>query len=171
MGSSNLNMSKPKQSTTANAPTRSVPFRSEIRASGAGETWSHTDDGNSKFQQFGWRCTNDENAYKEDVLIGNWNEKQFDAARLKNTVKMSSPYSHRYETTYNAAYKPDSVVQQGQIRLDTINRVNELEKTGIDRSFPAHQPEFYIVPKQEMITTSQLAYGIGTKSSKKCSNC
>ena len=84
------NMTKQKQ------PTRSVPFRSEIRASGAGETWSHTDDGNAKFQQFGWRCTNDENAYKEDVLIGNWNEKQFDVARLKSNVKMSSPYGHRY---------------------------------------------------------------------------
>merc|ERR1712159_39282 len=164
MGSSNLIMTKPKQST--NAPTRSVPFRSEIRASGAGETWSHTDDGNSKFQQFGWRCTNDENAYKEDVLIGNWNEKQFDVVRLRETMKRSSPYDHRYETTYNAAYLPASIVQQGQSRLDMNKKINDLEQQGIDRSFPAHQPELYIVPKQEMITTSQLAYGIGTKDER-----
>merc|ERR1712183_133751 len=125
---SNTSMTKQKQ------PTRSVPFRSEIRASGAGETWSHTDDGNAKFQQFGWRCTND-------------------------------------EKTYNAAYVPDTVAEQGQSRLDMKKRILGLEEKGIDRSFPAHQPELYIVPKQEMITTSQLAYGIGTKSTKSKSNC
>merc|ERR1712071_79273 len=165
--------------TTQNKHTHDKPktahpfsaFRSEIRASGAGETWSHADDGNAKFQQFGWRCTNDENAYKEDVLIGNWNEKQFDVARLKSNVKMSSPYGHRYETTYNAAYIPDTVAEQGQSRLDMKKRIIKLEKEGIDRSFPAHQPELYIVPKQEMITTSQLAYGIGTKDTKSKSKC
>ena len=76
-----------------------LPFRSEIRASGAGEKWCHADDSDIKFQQFGWRCTNDENAYAEDVLIGNWNEKQFDLKRMVTLSKVPSHFNH-YEKTY-----------------------------------------------------------------------
>merc|ERR1712168_226089 len=164
MGSSNLIMTKPQQQQSTNAPTRSVPFRSEIRASGAGETWSHTDDGNSKFQQFGWRCTNDENAYKEDVLIGNWNEKQFDVQRVVNNIDTASPFQHYYETTYGAGYKKKSLVQLGQERLE-LKRELTKRSGECGRSFPAHQPELDTRTRQ-MITTSQLAYGVGTSTKK-----
>merc|ERR1712139_43412 len=152
-----------KQSGNHIPQTKSVAFRSEIRASGAGETWSHTDD-ELKFQQFGWRCTNDENAYKEDVLIGNWNEKQFDVSRVVNNVRTNSPYEHYYETTYKAGYKNKSAVQIGQERLEQKKSLLNKE---IARTYPARQPELYIEPTEKLITTSQLAYGVGSKKTSK----
>lgn len=53
------------------------PFRAMVRASGLGEVWTHSTE-SSKFNQFGWRCTNKENSFSNDTLIGNWNEERFD---------------------------------------------------------------------------------------------
>lgn len=54
-----------------------LPFVSELRATGHGEIWDHTDA--KKFEQFGWRCTNTESSYEPaKTLIGNWNERRFD---------------------------------------------------------------------------------------------
>lgn len=139
-----------------------VAFRSEIRASGAGEKWSHLDDSNVKFQQFGWRCTNDENAYSEDVLIGNWNEKQFDIKRMVTLSKVPSSYNHYYETTYSKAYLPKSAIQLGSEKIDLLKKIEGTKKQ-ISHTFPAHQPELD-TSHDEMITTSQLAYGKVSKN-------
>ena len=66
-----------------------TPFRSMVRASGLGEVWTHSSD-MEKFKQFGWRCTNSENAYNEPTLVGNWNEKQFDISRMKEAKTLPS---------------------------------------------------------------------------------
>lgn len=55
-------------------------FVSELRATGHGEVWDHTDE--KKFQQFGWRCTNTESSYETSTLVGNWNEQRFDIAKI-----------------------------------------------------------------------------------------
>ncbi|ERE77085.1 putative UPF0686 protein C11orf1 like protein [Cricetulus griseus] len=58
-------------------------YGSLIYADGHGEVW--TDWNNmSKFFQYGWRCTTNENSYSHSTLIGNWNQERYD---LKNIVK------------------------------------------------------------------------------------
>ncbi|XP_017738723.1 PREDICTED: UPF0686 protein C11orf1 homolog isoform X4 [Rhinopithecus bieti] len=54
-----------------------------INADGHGEVW--TDWNNmSKFFQYGWRCTTNENAYSNRTLMGNWNQERYD---LRNIVQ------------------------------------------------------------------------------------
>lgn len=148
---------------TNNPRANPLAFRSEIRASGAGEQWNHDDDDNIKFQQFGWRCTNDENAYGEDVLIGNYNEKRFDIKRLLTDYKTIGHYKNYYETTYGYGYKNKTPVEAGQERLNLEKRI--LDQGLVPASFPAHQPslDFDQDIASRMVTTSQLAYGVGTK--------
>lgn len=81
-----------------------------VRASGLAEVWTHTHD-NLKFNQFGWRCTTNENSYSDSTfvgkktiftdagptilkfsgqflffidikILGNWREKRFDTAQM-----------------------------------------------------------------------------------------
>ncbi|XP_044171499.1 UPF0686 protein C11orf1 homolog isoform X2 [Acropora millepora] len=79
-----------------------MPFVSELRATGHGELWDHTDE--KKFQQFGWRCTNTESSYNTSTLIGNWNEQRFDINRISKPKPIPSQYSHYFETTYGSGY-------------------------------------------------------------------
>ena len=65
-----------------------MPFVSELRATGHGELWDHTDE--KKFQQFGWRCTNTESSYNTSTLIGNWNEQRFDINRISKPKPVPS---------------------------------------------------------------------------------
>ena len=65
-----------------------MPFVSELRATGHGEVWDHTDE--KKFQQFGWRCTNTESSYNTSTLIGNWNEQRFDINRISKPKPLPS---------------------------------------------------------------------------------
>ncbi|PNI40732.1 cilia- and flagella-associated protein 68 isoform X4 [Pongo pygmaeus] len=54
-----------------------------INADGHGEVW--TDWNNmSKFFQYGWRCTTNENTYSNRTLMGNWNQERYD---LRNIVQ------------------------------------------------------------------------------------
>ncbi|XP_030685555.1 UPF0686 protein C11orf1 homolog isoform X3 [Nomascus leucogenys] len=54
-----------------------------INADGHGEVW--TDWNNmSKFSQYGWRCTTNENTYSNRTLMGNWNQERYD---LRNIVQ------------------------------------------------------------------------------------
>ncbi|XP_040832862.1 UPF0686 protein C11orf1 homolog isoform X3 [Ochotona curzoniae] len=58
-------------------------YGSIIYADGHGEVW--TDWNNmSKFSQYGWRCTTNENSYSNRTLMGNWNQERYD---LKNIVQ------------------------------------------------------------------------------------
>ncbi|XP_044164770.1 UPF0686 protein C11orf1 homolog isoform X1 [Acropora millepora] len=79
-----------------------MPFVSELRATGHGELWDHTDE--KKFQQFGWRCTNTESSYNTSTLIGNWNEQRFDINRISKPKPVPSQYNHYFETTYGSGY-------------------------------------------------------------------
>ena len=65
-----------------------MPFVSELRATGHGEVWDHTDE--KKLQQFGWRCTNTESSYNTSTLIGNWNEQRFDINRISKPKPIPS---------------------------------------------------------------------------------
>lgn len=65
-----------------------IPFVSELRATGHGEVWDHTDE--KKLQQFGWRCTNTESSYDTKTLIGNWNEQRFDINRISKPKPIPS---------------------------------------------------------------------------------
>ena len=65
------------------------PFCHMVRSSGLGEVWTHTHD-QLKFTQFGWRCTNKENSYSKDTLVGNWNEQRFDLEKQKNAKPLPS---------------------------------------------------------------------------------
>ena len=70
------------------ASQNAMPFVSELRATGHGEVWDHTDE--KKLQQFGWRCTNTESSYNTSTLIGNWNEQRFDINRISKPKPIPS---------------------------------------------------------------------------------
>ncbi|OXB52126.1 UNVERIFIED_CONTAM: hypothetical protein H355_011919 [Colinus virginianus] len=56
-------------------------FSSSLKhATGHGEVWTET----SKFSQYGWRCTTNENDCSHKVLMGNWNEEHCD---IQNTAQ------------------------------------------------------------------------------------
>ncbi|XP_076781276.1 cilia- and flagella-associated protein 68 isoform X3 [Arvicanthis niloticus] len=62
---------------------RNPHYGSLIYADGHGEMWTDWND-MSKFFQYGWRCTTNENSYSDRTLVGNWNQERYD---LKNIVK------------------------------------------------------------------------------------
>lgn len=68
---------------------RNPPFRAMVRASGLAEVWTHVND-MEKFGQFGWRCTNKENSYANDTLVGNWNEERFDVSKQGEAKRIPS---------------------------------------------------------------------------------
>lgn len=57
-------------------------FSEMMRGSGSCAPWTHSSE-DSKFGQFGWRCTNSESLYKPNTLIGNWSEERFDIAERR----------------------------------------------------------------------------------------
>ncbi|KAM9658503.1 cilia- and flagella-associated protein 68 isoform 2-T2 [Trichechus inunguis] len=58
-------------------------YGSLINADGHAEVWTDWND-MSKFFQYGWRCTTNENSYSNRTLMGNWNQERYD---LKNIVQ------------------------------------------------------------------------------------
>uniref|UniRef100_A0A2K5RJM2 Cilia and flagella associated protein 68 n=1 Tax=Cebus imitator TaxID=2715852 RepID=A0A2K5RJM2_CEBIM len=54
-----------------------------INADGHGEVWTDWNS-MSKFFQYGWRCTTNENTYSNRTLMGNWNQERYD---LRNVVQ------------------------------------------------------------------------------------
>nr|XP_045002504.1 UPF0686 protein C11orf1 homolog isoform X2 [Jaculus jaculus] len=62
---------------------RNPHYGSLIYADGHGEVWTDWND-MSKFSQYGWRCTTNENSYSNCTLMGNWNQERFD---LRNIVQ------------------------------------------------------------------------------------
>ena len=59
---------------------------------GLGEVWTHEHDA-AKFNQFGWRCTNKENSYSDNTLVGNWNERKFDIKEQRKAKPLPSSVS------------------------------------------------------------------------------
>lgn len=133
-------------------------FRSDIRASGLAEVWTHTHD-NLKFTQFGWRSTTKESSYSTKTLIGNWNEMRYDVKRHAAEHKpLPSQYDHYFETTCCADYKnKDKGSQQAAEKLRLMTCAG---KESI--AFPRHQPELDHQQDKEIynsfMTTSRTAF-------------
>lgn len=111
---------------------RSVTFRAMVRASGLGEVWTHSTE-SSKFNQFGWRCTNKENSFSNDTLIGNWNEERFDNNISRQAQRIPGQHEHYFQSTYGVGYNksPPYEVPKELIHL----------KERHSHAFPGHQPE------------------------------
>ncbi|XP_039250542.2 cilia- and flagella-associated protein 68-like [Styela clava] len=112
-------------------------FRSDIRASGLAEVWTHTHD-ELKFTQFGWRSTTKESSYGTNTLIGNWNEERYDMHRDAATLKpLPSQYAHYFDTTCKSDYKNNNKVTE-----ESMKQLRVLKTAGKEsRAYPGHQPE------------------------------
>ncbi|XP_065594380.1 cilia- and flagella-associated protein 68 [Cyrtonyx montezumae] len=99
-------------------------FSSSLKyATGHGELWTET----SKFSQYGWRYTTNENDYSHKVLMGNWNEERYDIQNIAQPKPLLSQYAHCFETTYSLDY----------------NKAKH-QRRRFDQEplwFPGHQPE------------------------------
>lgn len=132
-------------------------FRSDIRASGLAEVWTHTTD-DLKFAQFGWRSTTKESSYSTDTLIGNWNEERYDVKCDMRTLRpLPSQYAQYFETTSVVDYKKKGGLNSSDTRLQL------LKKAGREpRAFPGHQPELDHVEDKasynSFMTTSRVGY-------------
>lgn len=123
-----------------------------VRASGLGEVWTHGHD-DLKFTQFGWRCTNKENSYSNETLIGNWNESRFDIEKQKNAKRLPSQHDHYFNTTYNQGYNS----KRQEVPKELVHL-----KCRHPHAHPGHQPELDS-PEDKMVynsweTTSRAAY-------------
>ncbi|KAM4702981.1 cilia- and flagella-associated protein 68 [Rhinophrynus dorsalis] len=119
----------------------SPPHGSVLQADGHGEVWS--DSGlESKFKQYGWRCTTNEDSYSNKTLMGNWNQERFDLRKLEERKPLPSQYDHYYQTTYSCEYP----------KMNTVTRVLKKEP----HVFPGHQPELippeYRTPRKSCYT-------------------
>uniref|UniRef100_M3ZAC8 Cilia and flagella associated protein 68 n=2 Tax=Nomascus leucogenys TaxID=61853 RepID=M3ZAC8_NOMLE len=98
-----------------------------INADGHGEVW--TDWNNmSKFSQYGWRCTTNENTYSNRTLMGNWNQERYDLRNIVQPKPLPSQFGHYFETTYDTSYN-------NKMPLSTHRFKRE------PHWFPGHQPE------------------------------
>jgi len=108
-------------------------FRSDIKATGYGECWSHTNE-NFKFKQYGWRCR--EGRFNPSVMVGNWNEQQFDN-RVKSQLKpLPSQFSHHFVTSHSVEYvnrKPKNPVSE-------VIELKKQRNANIPCAYPCHQP-------------------------------
>uniref|UniRef100_A0A8C3FTS7 Cilia and flagella associated protein 68 n=1 Tax=Chrysemys picta bellii TaxID=8478 RepID=A0A8C3FTS7_CHRPI len=52
-----------------------------IHATGHAEVWTDWNS-TSKFSQYGWRCTTNEDAYSNKTLMGNWNQERYDIRKI-----------------------------------------------------------------------------------------
>lgn len=132
-------------------------FRSDVRASGLAEVWTHTRD-DLKFKQFGWRSTTKESSYSTSTLIGNWNEHRHDNAYNVEKLKpLPSQYAHYFETTSGVDYKKKRVID------DALRKFDLMKKAGKEPcAFPGHQPELDNAEDRaqynSFMTTSRVGY-------------
>ncbi|XP_077915126.1 cilia- and flagella-associated protein 68 isoform X3 [Halichoerus grypus] len=78
-------------------------YGSLINADGHAEVWTDWND-MSKFFQYGWRCTTNENAYSNRTLMGNWNQERYDLRNIVQPKPLPSQFGHYFETTYDMTY-------------------------------------------------------------------
>ncbi|XP_030743552.2 UPF0686 protein C11orf1 homolog isoform X1 [Echinops telfairi] len=98
-----------------------------INADGHGEVWTDWNDV-SKFFQYGWRCTTNENSYSIRTLMGNWNQERYDLKNIVQPKPLPSQFGHYFETIYDTSYND-------KMPLST-QRFNQEPHW-----FPGHQPE------------------------------
>ncbi|XP_063292100.1 cilia- and flagella-associated protein 68 [Pelobates fuscus] len=115
-------------------------YGSLINSDGHGEVWMDIDP-SSKFKQYGWRCTTNEDSYSNKTLLGNWNQDRYDLCKLKERKPMPSQFAHYYQTSHSVEYpKKDT----------SINRQVFKKEPHI---FPGHQPELDSTQGKNLITT------------------
>ncbi|KAK2148514.1 hypothetical protein LSH36_492g02002 [Paralvinella palmiformis] len=128
------------------------PFCSMVRSSGLAEVWTHNHD-DLKFRQFGWRCTNQENEFSKDTLVGNWNEERFDIEEQKKAKPLPSQHEHYFGSTYGANYNKKPIEVPPQLKHFDARQ---------PYAHPAHQPELDPPCLKEIYnsweTTSRAAY-------------
>ncbi|XP_009327839.1 PREDICTED: UPF0686 protein C11orf1 homolog [Pygoscelis adeliae] len=98
-----------------------------MHATGHGELWMDWDS-TSKFSQYGWRCTTNENDYSTKTLMGNRNEERYDIQRIVQPKPLPSQYTHCFETTCSSDYN------RGRHQ-----RIKRFERE--PHWFPGHHPE------------------------------
>ncbi|XP_040282346.1 UPF0686 protein C11orf1 homolog [Bufo bufo] len=103
-------------------------FGSDLKADGHGEVWLDIRP-DTKFKQYGWRCTTKEDSYCNKTLIGNWNQEHYDLCKLAERKPTVSQYAHYYETSYGAEY----LRNKGSAGRQVFKREPHV--------FPGHQPE------------------------------
>ncbi|XP_077105925.1 cilia- and flagella-associated protein 68 isoform X3 [Ranitomeya variabilis] len=103
-------------------------FVSNLKANGHGEVWVDIRP-ETKFRQYGWRCTTQEDAYCHKTLIGNWNQERYDLCKLEQRRPLPSQYAHYYETSYNV----DCLRNGGPAERQVFRREPHV--------FPGHQHE------------------------------
>ncbi|XP_068936866.1 cilia- and flagella-associated protein 68 isoform X1 [Petaurus breviceps papuanus] len=113
-----------------------------MHADGHGEVWTDWND-MSKFFQYGWRCTTNENSYSNRTLMGNWNEERYDLQKIVQPQPLPSQFGHYFETTFAASYKK-KLPPPGRFKQEP-------------HSFPGHQAEL-IPPPYKMSTTGKTDY-------------
>ncbi|XP_062995500.1 cilia- and flagella-associated protein 68 [Elgaria multicarinata webbii] len=98
-----------------------------LRASGHGEVWTDWNS-TSKFFQYGWRCTTNEDSYTNKTLLGNWNEERYDIRKVLQPKPLPSQYAHYFESTYSSDYSKEKPHSTRRVTRDA-------------HWFPGHQPE------------------------------
>ncbi|KAM4652356.1 cilia- and flagella-associated protein 68 [Discoglossus pictus] len=102
-------------------------YTSALEADGHGEVWVDINP-YSKFKQYGWRCTTNEDSYSNKTLMGNWNQERYDLNKVQERKPLPSQYGHYYQTSYSNEYANKA----GDVR-------QAFQKE--PHSFPGHQPE------------------------------
>nr|KAF6437026.1 hypothetical protein HJG59_001659 [Molossus molossus] len=82
----------------------------------------------SKFFQYGWRCTTNENAYSNHTLMGNWNQERYDLKNIMQPKPLPSQFGHYFETTYDISYNNKMPLSNHRFKREP-------------HWFPGHQPE------------------------------
>uniref|UniRef100_A0A8C8VMC5 Chromosome 11 open reading frame 1 n=1 Tax=Pelusios castaneus TaxID=367368 RepID=A0A8C8VMC5_9SAUR len=117
-----------------------------IHATGHAEVWMDWNS-TSKFSQYGWRCTTNEDAYCNKTLMGNWNQERYDIQKIAQPTPLPSQYAHYFESIYSSDY-------------------NKERHHGFKREphwFPGHQPELEPPPFKP---TARSSYMIDYGSSR-----
>ncbi|XP_042327209.1 UPF0686 protein C11orf1 homolog isoform X1 [Sceloporus undulatus] len=98
-----------------------------LHANGHGEVWTDWNS-SSKFFQYGWRCTTNEDMYANKTLLGNWNEDRYDIRRVLQPKPLPSQYAHCFESTYSKDYSKEMPHSTRRVTREP-------------HWFPGHQPE------------------------------
>ncbi|XP_040832860.1 UPF0686 protein C11orf1 homolog isoform X1 [Ochotona curzoniae] len=131
-------------------------YGSIIYADGHGEVW--TDWNNmSKFSQYGWRCTTNENSYSNRTLMGNWNQERYDLKNIVQPKPLPSQFGHYFETTYDASYNNHMPLSTHRFKREP-------------HWFPGHQPELD-PPQYKCTEKSTYMRSYSKPQTEYCSGC
>ncbi|XP_007494904.2 cilia- and flagella-associated protein 68 isoform X1 [Monodelphis domestica] len=116
-----------------------------MHADGHGEVWTDWNE-MSKFFQYGWRCTTNENSYSNPTLMGNWNQERYSLEKIVQPQPLPSKFGHYFETTFGASYRKKLPPSQSRFKKEP-------------HCFPGHQTEL-IPPPYKASATGRTDYMI-----------